>query len=118
MTKLFVSALFPEFVFLQFPSLLNPAHWISRLALPIRTLSYTVSTFAPQQAGKKSSLKSGKPEQNSTRVTLHFSAVQCLGQLVQEPVQILVRLALLLNLIHRVHDGGVMLAAELAPDFR
>ena len=33
-------------------------------------------------------------------------------------MQVLVAAALLVNLADGVHDGGVMLAAELAPDLR
>ena len=43
---------------------------------------------------------------------------QLLSQPIQHPVQIFIVLASLFNLLHRVQDGGVMLSAELTPNFR
>jgi hypothetical protein len=46
------------------------------------------------------------------------STIQRLRQLVQQSVQVFVRLPLLLNLIDRMHHCSVVLAAKLTSDFR
>ena len=43
---------------------------------------------------------------------------QLLGQFIDQPVQILVSLAHLINLLYRVQYGCVVLAAKLTPNFR
>src|SRR5271167_3921789 len=73
----------------------------------------SVSTGFPtlQPCNRKNGLKSGKTGGNR-----HLCA-QLLSQFVEQPVQILVVLTSLFNLVHGMQDGGVVLAAELASYF-
>src|SRR5437667_12304533 len=43
-------------------------------------------------------------------------SLQRFSQFIQQPIQIFVALARFFDLVDRVHDGGVVLAAELAAD--
>src|SRR5215470_6866465 len=70
----------------------------------------TVFTSTPQLEGRKSGAQSGKSNTNRE------SSAQLLSQFIEQPVQILVGLAHLFDLVDGVKHGGVMLAAELAPD--
>src|ERR1019366_5068510 len=80
----------------------------SQVSIPSRT----ASTNTPQPEGRKNGLMSGKNGGNR-----HLRA-QLLGQFIEQPVQILVVLANLFNLVHRMQDCCVVLAAELASNFR
>src|SRR5216684_6417763 len=57
------------------------------------------------------------PEEWKTSGSLHLRA-QLLGQFVKQPVQILVVLANPFNLVHRMQDCRMVLAAKLASNLR
>src|ERR1700731_1598595 len=88
----------------------KPAQPADRLRIPIPYP--TTSTEAAQLESRKNGLKSGKACGNR-----HLRA-QLLGKFVQQPVQILIALAHLFNLVHGMQHGCMVLSAKLAPNFR
>src|SRR5208283_3483703 len=80
----------------------------ARISVPSRT----VSTNTPQLRGRKNSLMSGKNAKNR-----HLRA-QLLRQFIEQPIQILVVLTDPFNLVDRMQDCRVVLASELASNFR
>src|SRR5208282_1807686 len=80
----------------------------SQISVPSRT----ACTDTPQPRDRKNGLNGGKGGGNCRL------RAQLLGQFIEQPVQILVVLAKLFNLVHRMQDGRMVLAAELASNFR
>lgn len=58
------------------------------------------------------------PQRKDASLVRSPSAIESLRKLVEQPVQILVRLPLLIDLADGVHDGGMVLAAKLPADLR
>jgi len=91
-----------------------------RYPIKVQTAYCTVSTVSPQHSLRETrpkvekSTRQGSPSHPCQSLLV----VQGLGQFVQHPVQILVRLPLLLNFVDGVHYGGVVLAPKLAADLR
>src|SRR5208282_4330732 len=84
----------------------------SRDRSKLSILSPTVSTNTPQPERGKNGWMSGKIAGNQNL------RAQLLSQFIEQPVQILVVLANFFNLIYRVQHRCMVLASELAPDFR
>src|SRR5580700_9119756 len=83
-----------------------------RDGLQVLISSPTVSTNTPQSESRKNSLKGGKCGRNRRL------CAQLLGQFIQQPVQILVVLADLFYFEYRMQNRRMVLATELASNFR
>src|SRR5439155_21845352 len=78
----------------------------------ISSCSYTSSTPGSQRRRRKTLLLTGN------RCANRDSSAQLLGQFIEQPVQIFIVLARFVDLLNRVQEGGVLLAAVLSSDLR
>src|SRR3974390_2124938 len=78
-----------------------------------------IKSFSKKTSGTiKVRRRIGSPIRGPPNRLRSRSGTELLGELVEQPVQVLVPLAHFLDLLDRMQDRGVVLAAELPPDLR